>query len=50
MKKLLKFIANFSFFLLPSPFWSLGQDKQKAEAEKQMTQKLATKTPNIIFL
>ena len=35
-----KFIANFSFFLLLSPFWSLGQDK--TEAERQMTQKLAT--------
>ena len=35
-----KFIANFSFFLLLSPLWSLGQDK--AEVERQMTQKLAT--------
>ena len=53
MKKLLKFIANslqihckfiafFSFFLVANSFWSLGQDKEKAEAERQMTQKLAT--------
>ena len=37
-----KFIAFFSFFLIANPFWSLGQNKEKEEAERQIVQKLAT--------
>ncbi|TAH14054.1 MAG: hypothetical protein EAZ14_04680 [Runella slithyformis] len=37
-----KIIAFFSFFFATLPFWSLGQTKEKEEADRQVAQKLST--------
>ena len=37
-----KIIALCSLFFIALPFWSLGQSKEKEEAERQMAQKLVT--------
>ena len=37
-----KIIALCSLFFIALPFWSLGQTKEKEEAERQIAQKLAT--------
>ena len=36
MKKVVKIIALYSLFFTVLPFWSLGQTKEKEEAERQI--------------
>ena len=42
-----KIIALYSLFFITLPFWSLGQTKEKEEAERQIAPTLATLPPII---
>ena len=45
-----KIIALCSFFFIVLPFWSLGQTKEKEEAEKQIAPTLPPQSPHFVAL